>query len=40
VTISPEKQLIHSKDNGDGFVDTPQKLEKVFQAIEKALAKA
>jgi len=30
-------QLIHSKKNGDGYIDTDVKLEKIFAAIESAL---
>jgi len=31
-------QLIHSKKNGDGYVDTEAKVEKIFAAIQSVLA--
>ncbi|XP_010225611.1 PREDICTED: selenoprotein W, partial [Tinamus guttatus] len=31
-------RLVHSKKNGDGFVDTDAKLQKIVAAIEAALA--
>jgi len=31
-------QLIHSKKNGDGYVDTDAKLEKIFAGIQSVLA--
>ncbi|KAB5522585.1 hypothetical protein PHYPO_G00161260 [Pangasianodon hypophthalmus] len=31
--------LVHSKKNGDGFVDNDQKLARIVRAIEKALGK-
>jgi selT/selW/selH-like putative selenoprotein len=30
-------KLLHSKLNGDGYVDTPSKLEKIIAGIEEAL---
>jgi len=30
-------QMLHSKINGDGYVDTPAKLDKIAQGIENAL---
>ena len=30
-------QMLHSKINGDGYVDTPAKLEKIAKGIENAL---
>lgn len=30
--------LLHSKKNGDGFVDNEAKLNKIIRGIEKALA--
>jgi len=30
-------KLLHSKRNGQGFVDTPEKLDKIVQEIEKEL---
>jgi len=30
--------LLHSKKNGDGYVDTQAKLDKIFAGVEKALA--
>ena len=29
--------LLHSKANGDGYVDTGAKLEKIFAGVEAAL---
>uniref|UniRef100_A0A8B9P7D6 Selenoprotein W n=1 Tax=Apteryx owenii TaxID=8824 RepID=A0A8B9P7D6_APTOW len=31
-------RLVHSKKNGDGFVDTDAKLQKIVAAIKAALA--
>ena len=31
-------KLLHSKDNGDGFIDTDAKLNKVIKAVEDELA--
>lgn len=31
------EKLVHSKKNGDGFVDSPEKLQKIFKAVENAL---
>lgn len=36
--VSVEGELVHSKDNGDGYIDSAAKLEKIFAAVEKALA--
>jgi selT/selW/selH-like putative selenoprotein len=30
-------KLLHSKSNGDGYIDTPAKLEKIIAGIEEAL---
>ena len=30
-------QVVHSKINGDGYVDTPAKMDKIAKAIEEAL---
>lgn len=32
-------KLLHSKANGDGFVDSDAKLQKIFSGVEKALVK-
>jgi len=32
-----EGALLHSKKNGDGYVDTSAKLEKIFAGVEAAL---
>nr|XP_032820690.1 selenoprotein W-like [Petromyzon marinus]XP_032820691.1 selenoprotein W-like [Petromyzon marinus] len=32
-------KLLHSKANGDGFVDSDEKLQKIFSGVEKALKK-
>uniref|UniRef100_A0AAR2JWK7 Selenoprotein W, 1 n=1 Tax=Pygocentrus nattereri TaxID=42514 RepID=A0AAR2JWK7_PYGNA len=32
-------KLVHSKKNGDGFVDSEQKMAKIVSAIEKAMDK-
>jgi len=31
-------ELLHSKKNGDGYVDSQAKMEKIFNGVEKALA--
>ena len=31
-------KLLHSKKNGQGFVDTPEKLNKIVQEIEEELS--
>jgi len=30
-------EVLHSKKNGDGYVDTPAKKEKIINGIENAL---
>jgi hypothetical protein len=30
--------LLHSKKGGDGYVDTEEKMNKIFQGVEEALA--
>ena len=30
-------EVLHSKKNGDGYVDTPNKLEKIMSGVENAL---
>lgn len=30
-------KLLHSKKNGDGYVDTPAKIQKILKGIEDAL---
>jgi len=30
-------KLLHSKRKGQGFVDSPEKLDKIFEEIEMAL---
>ena len=30
--------VLHSKINGEGYVDTPAKMDKIAQGIEKALS--
>lgn len=37
--ITVNGQLIHSKKDGDGYVDSPEKMEKITAAIKKALKK-
>ena len=32
-------ELLHSKSNGDGYVDTEAKLQKIFAGVEAALSK-
>ena len=32
-------ELLHSKMNGDGYVDTDAKLQKIFAGVEAALSK-
>ncbi|XP_077863084.1 selenoprotein W-like [Saccoglossus kowalevskii] len=36
--IEASGKLIHSKKNGDGYVDTQAKYEKIFAGIENALS--
>uniref|UniRef100_A0A8C2SV71 Selenoprotein W n=1 Tax=Coturnix japonica TaxID=93934 RepID=A0A8C2SV71_COTJA len=35
--VSVGGRLVHSKKNGDGFVDTNSKLQRIVAAIEAAL---
>ncbi|EDO35675.1 predicted protein [Nematostella vectensis] len=35
--VSVNDQLVHSKKNGDGYVDSEKKLAKIFDSITKAL---
>lgn len=35
--VTVDGELVHSKENGDGFCDKPEKLEKVMDAIEQKL---
>jgi len=35
--VSVDDNLVHSKKNGDGYVDTEAKMEKICSAVEKAL---
>ena len=32
-------EVLHSKINGDGYVDTDAKLQKIFAGVEAALSK-
>lgn len=34
--VSVNGTLVHSKKNGDGYVDSQDKLQKIFDAIEEA----
>ncbi|KRZ32173.1 Selenoprotein W, partial [Trichinella pseudospiralis] len=36
--VTVNGKLVHSKKNGDGYVNTPEKLEKIFAAIEASLS--
>ncbi|XP_043217152.1 selenoprotein W-like [Amphibalanus amphitrite] len=33
-------KLLHSKKNGNGYVDTPEKMNRIVQGIKDALAAA
>lgn len=35
--VTVDGKLVHSKKNGDGFVDNQQKKNKIVKAIEEAL---
>jgi hypothetical protein len=35
--VSVNGELVHSKKNGDGYVDSEEKLKKIFSAVEKAM---
>lgn len=35
--VEVNKQLIHSKKNGDGYVDTDAKLQKIVNVVKEAL---
>jgi hypothetical protein len=30
-------KLLHSKKNGDGYIDSEAKLQKIFKGVEEAL---
>ncbi|PIK39121.1 hypothetical protein BSL78_24036 [Apostichopus japonicus] len=34
--VSVNGKLVHSKKGGDGYVDSPSKLEKIVKAVEAA----
>ncbi|KRZ96711.1 Selenoprotein W, partial [Trichinella sp. T8] len=36
--VTVNGKLVHSKKNGDGYVNTTEKLEKIFAAIEASLS--
>ena len=36
--VTVQDRLVHSKDNGDGFVDSEAKFQKIVDAVDKALA--
>ncbi|KRZ71876.1 Selenoprotein W [Trichinella papuae] len=36
--VTVNGKLVHSKKNGDGYVNTPEKLEKIFAAIQASLS--
>ena len=33
--VTVDGVLVHSKDNGDGYVDTAEKMEKILDAVRK-----
>ena len=33
--VTVDGMLVHSKDNGDGYVDTAEKMEKILDAVRK-----
>ncbi|XP_075255517.1 selenoprotein W-like [Convolutriloba macropyga] len=35
--VKVNEMLVHSKRNGDGYVDNERKLQKIFKAVEEAL---
>jgi len=35
--VSVNGKLVHSKKNGDGYVDTPAKMQKIIDAVGAAL---
>lgn len=38
--VTVNDTLVHSKKNGDGYVDTDAKLDKIIKAVNDAVAKA
>ena len=34
------KQMVHSRMNGDGFVDSQKKMDKIIDALETAIDEA
>jgi len=39
VFIEDSQELVHSKKNGDGYVDSQEKIEKILDAVGKAIEK-
>ncbi|UPR04027.1 selenoprotein W1 [Chloropicon primus] len=37
VFIEDTQELVHSKKNGDGYVDSQEKIEKILNAVGKAI---
>ena len=37
IELEEKGEVLHSKKNGDGYVDTPAKLEKIMSGIESNL---
>jgi selT/selW/selH-like putative selenoprotein len=37
IFIEDTQELVHSKKNGDGYVDSQEKLNKILMAVGKAL---
>ena len=33
--VTVDGVLVHSKDNGDGYVDTAEKMDKILEAVRK-----
>jgi len=31
-------KVVHSKKNGDGYVDSPQKMQRIIEGVRAALA--
>ena len=37
VFVEDTQELAHSKKNGDGYVDSAEKIEKILSAVGKAI---
>ncbi len=37
VTLVDSGKVLHSKKNGDGYVDTDAKMDKIYKGVEEAI---